>query len=147
MKRQNENMQYGYALITGATGGLGKAFVRVLAQRGYDLLLTGRSEEKLQTLQTELKKEFPNVKTYAYAADLSNETQRSAMQQKIQDENKNVALLVNVAGADVQKGLTAYTQEKIAFQCRINFEAAFSMCRFAIENKAEKLQIINISSV
>ncbi|MBQ8284437.1 MAG: SDR family NAD(P)-dependent oxidoreductase [Clostridia bacterium] len=147
MKRQNENMQYGYALITGATGGLGKAFVRVLAQRGYDLLLTGRSEEKLQTLQTELKKEFPNVKTYAYAADLSNETQRSAMQQKIQDENKNVALLVNVAGADVQKGLTAYTQEKIAFQCRINFEAAVSMCRFAIENKAEKLQIINISSV
>ena len=127
MKRQNENMQYGYALITGATGGLGKAFVRVLAQRGYDLLLTGRSEEKLQTLQTELKKEFPNVKTYAYAADLSNETQRSAMQQKIQDENKNVALLVNVAGADVQKGLTAYTQEKIAFQCRINFEAAVSM--------------------
>lgn len=147
MKRQNENMQYGYALITGATGGLGKAFVRVLAQRGYDLLLTGRSEEKLQTLQTELKKEFPNVKTYAYAADLANETQRSAMQQKIQDENKNVALLVNVAGADVQKGLTAYTQEKIAFQCRINFEAAVSMCRFAIENKAEKLQIINISSV
>ncbi len=147
MKKQNEKTGRGYALITGATGGLGKAFVRVLAERGYDLLLTGRSEEKLQSLQKEIEEEFSNIKTYAYAADLSDETQRATMQRKIQAEKRKISLLVNVAGADIQKGLTAYTQEKIVFQCRINFEAAVSMCRFAIENRAEKLQIVNISSV
>ena len=40
-----------YALITGATGGLGKAFAIALAKRGDNLILTGRSEEKLQSKQ------------------------------------------------------------------------------------------------
>ena len=40
-----------------------------------------------------------------------------------------------------------YTQEKISFQCRVNFEAAVSMCRLAIARKAEHLDIINVSSV
>jgi short-subunit dehydrogenase len=38
-------MEKKYALITGATGGLGKAFVDEVAKEGYSLLLTGRSEE------------------------------------------------------------------------------------------------------
>ena len=56
-------------------------------------------------------------------------------------------MLANVAGADIQKGLTEYTEEKINFQCRVNFEAAVSFSRFAIENKAEQLKIVNVSSV
>ena len=39
-----------YTLITGACGGLGGAFVRLLAERGEALFLTGRSEEKLSAL-------------------------------------------------------------------------------------------------
>ena len=48
---KKEIVKKGYALITGATGGLGVAFVDVLARQGYDLLLTGRSQEKLCNLQ------------------------------------------------------------------------------------------------
>ena len=43
-----------YSLITGATGGLGKAFVYEAAEQGYALLLTGRSEEKLMALKEEV---------------------------------------------------------------------------------------------
>ena len=68
-----------YALITGATGGLGKAFVEALAERGYALLLTGRSEEKLLALQTETKEKFPDIETRIYPADLSNEGGRYAL--------------------------------------------------------------------
>jgi short-subunit dehydrogenase len=136
-----------YALITGATGGLGKAFVDVLAERGYHLLLTGRSEQKLQILQQELAEKYPKIQTRIYPADLSNEGGRYAMTEKIRAENIKISLLVNVAGADIQKGLLAYTQEKISFQCRVNFEAAVSLCHFAIMNKAERLEIINVSSV
>ena len=137
----------GYALITGATGGLGKAFVYALAKRGYALLLTGRSADKLQALQAELKNVYPDLEIKAHAADLSSEADRKALTDSILADGIKFSLLANVAGADVQKGLTEYTQEKIAFQCRVNFEAAVSLCRFAIENKAERLEIVNVSSV
>ena len=69
------------------------------------------------------------------------------MMEKIASENLRISTLVNVAGADVQKGLQSYTQEKIAFQCRVNFEAVVCLCNFAISQKSEHLDIINISSV
>ena len=136
-----------YALITGATGGLGKAFVEVLAERGYGLLLTGRSEEKLLALQQETQQKFPGIETRIYPADLANEGGRYALSEKIKADDVKISLLANVAGADVQKGVEAYTQAKIAFQCRVNFEAAVSLCLFAIERRAERLEIINVSSV
>ena len=136
-----------YSLVTGATGGLGKAFAESLASRGYHLLLTGRSEEKLSALQAELAEKYPQISTRIYPADLSSGADRYALMNKIIGEKLRLSLLANVAGADIQKGLAEYTQEKIAFQCRVNFEAVVSLCRFAIENKAERLEIVNVSSV
>ncbi len=136
-----------YALVTGATGGLGKAFVEELARRGYALLLTGRNEEKLLALKEELSSRYPDLHTKIYVADLASEESRRALFSPIEREGVRLSMLVNVAGADVQKGLEEYSQEKIAFQCRVNFEAAVSCCRFAVGQRAEKLQIINVSSV
>ena len=136
-----------YALITGATGGLGKAFVRELAGQGYALLLTGRSREKLLSLQGEIKESFPTVETRIYPADLTKEGDRYAMTEEIKGAGIRLSMLVNVAGADIQKPFEAYTEDKLTFQCRVNFEAVVSLCRFAIENRAELLKIVNISSV
>ena len=144
MKKQKE---MGYALVTGATGGLGKAFVYALAKRGYKLLLTGRSEEKLLALKAELAEKYPQTECEIYAADLSLQGSRDAMNAKIAESGKRISLLANVAGADIQKGLEAYTQEKISFQCRVNFEAAVALSKFAIDNRAKELQIVNVSSV
>ncbi len=136
-----------YALITGATGGLGKAFVERLAEEGYALLLTGRSEEKLRALQEELANAHPDTQVKIYAADLADMQSRTAMTESIKKEGIFLSMLVNVAGADIQKGLAEYTEEKLVFQCRVNFEAAVSLCLFAIAQRAERLEIINISSV
>ncbi len=136
----------GCALVTGATGGLGRAFVDALVKRGYDLIITGRSEEKLARLQAELL-EKNEVRVHAFAADLSKEEERRAFMDNVRTQGWKIGLLVNAAGADVQKAFTEYTQEKLVFQTRVNFEAAIDLCRFAIEQKAERLEIINISSV
>ena len=140
-------MEKRYALITGATGGLGKAFVYEAAKQGYSLLLTGRSEEKLLCLKEELYAEYPHIEVRIYAADLSSSDSRKAMVSKIVKEDLKISLLANVAGADIQKGITEYTEEKILFQCRVNFEAAVSLCRFAIDRKSAHLDIVNVSSV
>ncbi|MBQ8684863.1 MAG: SDR family NAD(P)-dependent oxidoreductase [Clostridia bacterium] len=137
----------GYALITGATGGLGKAFVFALAKRGYPLVLTGRSEEKLLALKAELAASYAQLPVLVCAADLADENSRAQMTEKLSEQGVRIRLLVNAAGADIQKEFTAYTQEKIVFQCRANFEAAVSMCHFALHNRAERLEIVNIASV
>lgn len=55
--------------------------------------------------------------------------------------------LINCAGADTQKPFEKYDEDKLTFQIRVNFEAAASMCAFAIAHRAEALKIVNISSV
>lgn len=145
MKKQRQ--LYGYALVTGATGGLGKAFAYTLAQKGYKLLLTGRSEEKLTLLQADLKTSYPDIETHIYPADVADVDSRNAMMQAVIKDGYRIGLLANVAGVDIQKALYAYTQEKIVFQCRVNFEACVSFCKFALDNRAENLEIINVSSV
>lgn len=134
-------------VITGATGGLGGAFVELLAKQGENLLLTGRSEDKLLALKNRLAEEYPTIAVEVCAADLTDEKSRLTLIERMQDENIRIGRLVNVAGADIQKAFEEYTQDKIAFQCRANFEAAVSLCHAALKNADEGLEIVNISSV
>ena len=133
-------------LITGATGGLGKAFAKELASRGETLLLTGRSIEKLTSFRKELLAEY-GVDALVFAADLSDVADRFRLEMFLAESELSVLRLINVAGVDIQKAVTEYTQEKIAFQCRVNFEAAVSLCKTSVAHKAKTLEIINISSV
>lgn len=140
-------MDNGYAMITGATGGLGKAFAQILLRQGYSLLLTGRSEEKLCLLKEELQAKNEKADIRVYAADLSNLDSRNELFAKIGKEEMRISVLVNAAGADIQKEFRLYSQEKIAFQCRVNFEAAVSVCRFVLDNAEKDLRIVNVASV
>lgn len=137
----------GYALITGATGGLGQAFVHAYAKRGVPLVLTGRSQEKLDSLKENIQSAYGDLPVIVYAVDLTSEQERLAFFNELTKTGVRISVLVNVAGADIQKGFEAYTQEKISFQCRVNLESAVSTCKFAIDNRSDKLEIINISSV
>lgn len=56
---QPRNGETAWALVTGSTAGIGKAFVGELASRGFNVILHGRSEEKLDGLQRELEAKYP----------------------------------------------------------------------------------------
>ena len=109
-----------YTLITGATGGLGKAFVKLCAARKENLLLTGRSMEKLQTLRAEIIEKHAEIDVLLVAADLSKDDSRYALIEKIDAENIKIKRLINVAGADIQKPFATGGRFRILWQSRHN---------------------------
>ena len=142
--KQNEKT---YTLITGACGYLGRAFVEECKKRGENLILLGRNLERLTSLKVEIESSGYQKEVRIYSCDLSDGGGRALTIEKIKADGARISRLINVAGADIQKGFSDYTEEKIVFQCRVNFEAALSLSKAAIELKGDTLEIINISSV
>lgn len=87
------------ALVTGASSGIGEAFAWGLAERGYDLVLVARREERLQDLALTLEQQF-NVRVQVLAADLSKDTGIAGVEAHITSIG-HLDLLVNNAGYDV----------------------------------------------
>lgn len=136
-----------YAFITGSTGVLGKEFATALAKSGENLFLTGRTEQKLNDLKILLLKINPNIDVDYYPCDLTEATKRAGMYAYIENKGYVFKKLINVAGADIQKPFINYTQEKIVFQARANFESAVSVTKFFLDNMTGKGEILTVSSL
>lgn len=135
-----------FTLISGATGGLGRAFAFECAKEG-NLFLTGRGEDKLARLRRELEEAFPQISVDTFACDLTDFTARRNLFGYISGKGYTFARLCNVAGADIQKPFEKYTQEKLTFQCRINFEAAVSLTRFLLDRREPCFEVVTIGSI
>jgi len=135
-----------YTFISGATGGIGKAFVKECAKQKQNLFLTGRSNEKLQNLKQEIEKEFA-VDVQICACQLDDEKSRAQMFEYIDSLGLKFDKIINVAGVDIQKGVLDYTLQKLLFQMRVNVEATISNTFSLLERRAQNVEIITISSM
>lgn len=79
------------ALITGASSGMGRDMARVLASRGYDLILVARRKERLLNLQKELK---TNIKII----DLDLAIEKNVFKLYDLVKKENIDILINNAG-------------------------------------------------
>lgn len=136
-----------YTFISGATGGLGKAFTRLCAKKGYDLFLTARSEERLHALKTELCERYGGIKIDYFPCQLTSETSRAELVAYIEEKGYKFDRIINVAGVDTQKAFTEYTSDKAIFQIRVNCEATLLLTHALLKNRAEQTEIITISSM
>lgn len=85
------------ALITGATAGIGEACAHTFAREGYDLILTGRRQERLDALAQHLNTTY-NVRIAIAAFDIRNQEQVVHHLESLPAELKQVDVLVNNAG-------------------------------------------------
>jgi short-subunit dehydrogenase len=137
------------AVITGASSGIGAAFARKLAARGYNLLLIARREDRLRSIADEIRT-LHRVEAEPLIADLSLDADRDRAAARILNA-PDLALLVNNAGF----GTMGYFWEAdVAGQermHRLHVLAVVSLTHAALANLVPRAQagtgVINVSSV
>lgn len=134
--------------ITGAAGGLGKAFSIECASRGWDLFLTDLSEEALSQLARSLINTY-NVNVHYHCCDLTDFEARSELFEHIQKKGFNFNFLINIAGLDYEGPFVDRTREQIRIILRLNIEANLEMTSAVLKLRdvSRPFRIINVASL
>ena len=129
------------ALITGASSGLGREMARLLAARGYELILCARREERLRELAAELP-----VPCRIIAADVSDEQECRLLYEAVQSEKLEV--VINNAGFGLfGEFVTADLDEELRM-IDTNVRAVHILTKLAVRDFVQRRRgyILNVSS-
>ena len=155
-KPLNLTERYGegsYALITGATDGIGKEFCIQLAKLKFNLILVSRNIEKLKKVSDELKNKFINLQTILIEFDFSKKFSIKDYENYFVNNNdiKNldISILINNIGISQRELFTNYSLEFIMDSININIVSQSLLTKIFINkllNRNKKSAIISMSS-
>lgn len=97
LENVNVDKHHPWALVTGASAGIGAEFCRQLAGEGYQLVLVARREDKLQAVADELRSTF-STNSLIITADLSQTDACELITQRLEEHDIHIEYLVNNAG-------------------------------------------------
>lgn len=137
-----------WIMITGATGGLGKAFAVECASRGWNLFLTDQYDVSLQTLSDGLSRTY-GVHVRYQACDLAEPASRSELFTHLQQTGLRFWGLINVAGLDYEGLFRQRRREQIRSILRVNIEGNLEITHALLERRDPRhiFRIINVGSL
>lgn len=137
----------GTAFITGASSGIGEAFARELAHRGYDLVLLARRESRLHALADELMRS-DSVQVDTITADLSDSADLERAAARV-EAIPDLDLLVNNAGFGRAGQFIESDPQEDLRMIRVHVEASVRLTRAALPGMVERGfgGVINVSSL
>ena len=92
-----------WALVTGATAGIGESFTRMLASKGFDIALVARDEARLHERAAGLREKY-GVQTFVLPADLATDQGCSSVEEYLKEFE--IEVLINNAGFGINKLFT-----------------------------------------
>jgi short-subunit dehydrogenase len=138
----------GYALVTGATAGLGASFTRRLAAEGRDLVLVARTQDRLESMAAEVRDRFA-VQVEVLPADLSTPDGCAAVAARISQPDRPVDTLINNAGIGLYRrfGDAPLADEQRLLDLNVGSVLTLTHAAVGAMTARGRGEIINISSV
>ena len=135
------------ALITGSTGGLGSCFVKLHAERGGNLVLVAREDDKLAGQKAEVETKY-GVTVHTITADLSKAEEIEKIYNTCKENGWNIDYLINNAGFGGQGDFARErTMQQDMSMIAVNVEAPTRMCKLFLPDLIErKGKVLNVSS-
>lgn len=136
------------ALITGASSGIGMALAWAGAQKGFDLMLSGRNTPVLIELQGALNKQFPTRKIEFLSGEISDPIFCKELIDRCIERLGSLNILINNAGISM-RGLFNDTDLTVLHRVMdVNFWGSVYCTKFALPHLlSQKGTVIGISSV
>lgn len=135
-----------YTVITGASSGIGRAAAKAFAERGKNLVIAARREEKLEELKNEILSDHPDLDILVKVVDLSDSDQVRPFYEELQE--LPLETWINDAGFGNYDSVARQDLNKIEAMLRLNVEALTVLSTLFVRDhrNAEGAQLINLSS-
>lgn len=136
-----------YALVTGASGGIGRELARIHAQKGGNLVLVARSQDKLAALKDELEVTY-QIDAKVIAIDLSQPEAAQAIYSTTQEMDIHIDTLINNAGFGGHGSFNEVDLTVAQSMMQVNMRALTELTHFYLQDMVAKKsgRILNISS-
>ncbi|GAB3728992.1 SDR family oxidoreductase [Hymenobacter agri] len=136
-----------YALVTGASRGIGRAIALQLAQRGYDLLLVARSEDQLTALAQEIGAKYQH-QAKILATDLAAPDAAATVAAWATQQTSQLAVLVNNAGYGLWGRFEqlSLAEQQNMLQLNMHLPVALTHALLPALRQVPKAYILNVAS-
>jgi short-subunit dehydrogenase len=136
------------ALVTGATAGIGRAFVDALAARGDDVVLVARDGDRLASIAAEIRDRH-GVDAKPLVADLFDEAGLAVVEARLRDVSDPIDLLVNNAGMGTFGTFAELDVAREDRSIRLNVLALMRLSHAALDSMLKRRSgaIVNLSSL
>lgn len=140
-----------YALVTGASSGMGQIYARLLAERGYNLILVALFQNETDVVRDELAAAFPQLDILSLGIDLSTQDAAEKVCDFVMEQRPEaeVEVLVNNAGLINPRHFRNMPPEMVSRIIMVHCHASAMLCSYFLPAMLEKKKgyILNISSL
>jgi short-subunit dehydrogenase len=135
-----------WALVTGATAGIGESFTRLLAENNYNVVLVARDMPRLEQRARELESKY-SIQTHIIQADLATDAGCSSVEKYI--STNQIDVLINNAGFGINKAFTMSLLEAEQQLLDVLVRTPMRLMHVALPLMKERNKgvVINVSSV
>ena len=137
------------AIITGATGGLGRSYVYECARRNYDIILSATKQERLDILKAEIEKEFPNIKVFAKECRLNDKESREGFYSFIDTNGLKPDMLINNAGYILEGSVLGCDFSEISGCAEVNIIGTMDLSYWFLKQRdlSKRNYLLTVSSM